>query len=197
MALPIRAGQAALAIHGFIACSVLVRLLGLAIALRSARVAPSTIRIYWLSGWAAQLLFALSAVLIARWIYHAHGTADANRYDSPEISPEWAVGWFLVPVANFVMPYVAMCQLVNRSFGRSSVAAETAPVRRWWLALLAGGILEYLGSPLAEREPMLAGMTLLAIGTALRIASAGFLLRIIGTVTAAQMQRCAPIRPPV
>jgi hypothetical protein len=44
---------------------------------------------------------------------------------------------------------------------------------------------------------MLAGMTLLAIGTALRIASAGFLLRIIGTVTAAQMQRCAPIRPPV
>ncbi|MEN9682329.1 MAG: hypothetical protein RLZZ427_80 [Pseudomonadota bacterium] len=196
MILPIRAGQAALAIHGFIACSVLVRLLGLAIALRSARVEPSTIRLYWLSGWAAQVLFALSAVLIARWIYHAHGTFNANRHDPSEISPAWAVGWFLVPVANFIMPYAAMRQLVNRSFGPGSVAAQAAPLRRWWLALLAGGILEYLGNPLAEREPMLAGMTLLAVGTGLRIISAWLLLRIIGAVTDAQIQRCAPIRPP-
>jgi len=60
----------------------------------------------------------LSWAVIVLWLIWQHGsTANlwARGYRDLKIRPGWAVGWWFIPFANYVMPLVAMfCRRISR-----------------------------------------------------------------------------------
>lgn len=138
------------------------------------------------------VLFLVSALLVAMWIYRAHANLFAAGLDNIEFTPGWSIGWFFVPFANLVMPFRAMRELWNASHGHTSfLGGETAPtVRIWWGCFLTGNILSYIGTrteliaPGAEGQTV--GLAIDAVATLITVAAAWFLLKIIRVVMDAQ-----------
>ncbi len=143
------------------------------------------------------LVALAAAAVIAAWIWRAHSNLRALGLDGLNYSPGWALGSFLVPFVNLVVPFQAMRELYNRSSGEEALfAAQSAQdVTSWWTAYLVGGtipaVLLFLKSigpatgihvvtpPAADGLMMLFALVLIAT-------AAFFLQRIIAAVTAAQ-----------
>jgi hypothetical protein len=47
------------------------------------------------------------------WIYRVNKNTHVLSTQTPEFSPAWAVGWFFIPVANLVQPYLVVSELYN------------------------------------------------------------------------------------
>ncbi|WP_443748136.1 DUF4328 domain-containing protein [Asticcacaulis solisilvae] len=47
------------------------------------------------------------------WIYRISKNTHAISTPKPSISPGWAVGWFFVPFASLVQPYIVVSELYN------------------------------------------------------------------------------------
>ena len=78
--------------------------------------------------WILGLLVAVAAFIA--WLYRARREAE-RLGGAPVWAPWWAVGGWLVPVANLVLPY-----LVVRDVRRASGPGPHAPVGRWWASAL-------------------------------------------------------------
>lgn len=136
-------------------------------------------------GWV--LFFIGSVIVVGMWIYRAQSNLVAAGFDL-EISPGWAVGWFFVPLANFVMPFRAMKQLMMRSEGYEDLGEvdTTNLLVPWWGTWLGGNIL----NSISERLPQLeSAFVIAAIGSAALVISAFLLMRIITTVTSMQVEK--------
>jgi Domain of unknown function (DUF4328) len=92
----------------------------------------------------ARLWLALLVVTIVLWLiwqHRAHTNLEALGAFGLEYSPRWAVGWWLIPIANLWKPYQ-----VNRELWKASGSVNdrlsllTWPVLGWWWAswILAG-----------------------------------------------------------
>lgn len=138
-----------------------------------------------------------SIVMIAMWIYRANQNLRTLGFTGLNYSPAWATGSFFVPVANLIVPFRAMRELCNRSFGESEYQAyETVPdVSSWWSCFVAGNLLQGLFlffrvisllTPFFFTAPPMANLLLGLFASLLLMASAFFLYRIIDAVTAAQ-----------
>ena len=94
------------------------------------------------------LVFFVSVVIVALWIYRAHANLRDAGMDGLEYTPGWAVGWYFVPLANLIMPFQAMRELWNASRGEEYQFAGVAPyeVKVWWAAWIGGGILSTVGT---------------------------------------------------
>lgn len=88
------------------------------------------------------LVLVVSFVVTLRWIYLAHVNARAFGADDMMGSPGWAVGWFFVPFANLVMPFLMMRELWKASAQPGDWQAASAPATLllWWLLSLASNI---------------------------------------------------------
>ena len=78
----------------------------------------------------------LSWAVIVLWLIWQHGsTANlwARGYRDLKIRPGWAVGWWFIPFANYVMPLVAMLELDRRSTP-DGVPRKASPLLGWWWA---------------------------------------------------------------
>jgi hypothetical protein len=140
----------------------------------------------------------ISPVIILLWIYRAHGNLRTIGVDSLNYSPGWAAGSFFVPIINLVVPFRAMRELCNRSFGESKYQAhESVPdVSSWWTCFVVGNLVQAflilqllieLLTPFFFTTPRIANALLGLFSSLLLIGSAFFLFRIIGAVTTAQM----------
>lgn len=94
-------------------------------------------------------------------------------------TPGWAAGWWLIPVANLVMPYRTVAELLHHSTGE----AEPPPwFAAWWGSFLGSAVLMGIGSVLATSTvdtTVEQGMYAMAVGAASHVVS-GFLgLRLI------------------
>ena len=91
----------------------------------------------------------LSWAVIVLWLIWQHGsTANlrARGYRDLKISPGWAVGWWFIPFANYVMPLVAMLELDRRSTP-DGVPRKASPLLGWWWAAwLASSTLPAIGA---------------------------------------------------
>ncbi len=54
-------------------------------------------------------------VVLMFWVYRVSQNAHEIADPEPTVSPGWAVGWFFVPVANLVRPYLVLSELYNAS----------------------------------------------------------------------------------
>jgi hypothetical protein len=87
------------------------------------------------------VLLVATAVLWLIWQHRSHANLEAFGVSGLEYSPRWAVGWWLIPIANLWKPIQ-----VNRELWKASGGVydwrllPTWPVLGWWWAswILAG-----------------------------------------------------------
>ncbi len=119
-----------------------------------------------------------SFIVVAMWIHRAHANLEAADLPALEYSPGWAIGWYVVPIANFFKPFQAMRELWHASHGAIGSYSDPAPglLWVWWLCWLLSNISGY-GETFSAADLVGVGMT---------IVSAGALLVIVNTVTERQ-----------
>ena len=77
------------------------------------------------------------------WILYAARNVRVLGAKAMKISPGWAVGWNLIPIANLVMPYFAMREIAQASVNASEWRTQSAGrlIGLWWPINIASGIL--------------------------------------------------------
>lgn len=87
-------------------------------------------------GFAAGLVGLVTEVLWLIWQHRAHKILHALRIPGLRFTPGWAVGWWFVPFANFVMPYQVNAELWRATAPRGSGSWKSTRVDRilpsWW-----------------------------------------------------------------
>lgn len=148
------------------------------------------------------VLFVAQAITIPLWIYRAWANLHAMRLQGLGYSPGWAAGSLFVPIAGLIVPFRAMRQLANRSYGEEEYHADTsvADVTSWWACYLGGLFVQFAtlfitivntigmvnGRFVAITAPEPVRILTTLFGVALLLGSAWFLRKIMGEITAAQ-----------
>ncbi|MDB5693573.1 MAG: hypothetical protein JWO81_2636 [Alphaproteobacteria bacterium] len=102
-------------------------------------------------------LFILPAcwILVGMWIYRTNANAHALGGDV-SITPGWAIGWFIIPFANLILPYQGVSETWLASHEMAGLDGEAGlPLLRWWWGLwIVSGFVGYAAFFLA-RDPEL------------------------------------------
>ncbi len=80
----------------------------------------------------AVLVFIPTAALFLTWIHRAGSNLQPLGTHGQRFSPGWAVGWWFIPIMNFLRPYQALAEI-----WRSTGGWPVAPVTWWWILWLA------------------------------------------------------------
>jgi len=132
-------------------------------------------------------LFLITAVAVLSWIYRANRNARAMGADDMMVTPGWAVGWFFVPLAHLVMPYVGVRDMWKASGQPRDWQFVATPllIPLWWAFWIASGILQNIAFMLSLQEPYRAAEAAdftEALSSLLAIPAALLLTRIIGGI---------------
>jgi len=123
------------------------------------------------------------------WQYRAHANLRALGADNLSYSPGWAVGWWFIPFANIVLPYLTVRELWKASDPDASAIdwkarGGAAIVAVWWTGRLATQGLFQSGS-IFTRE----SLTLSSTTTSSALFLAGDLVMIAWAVVAILLVR--------
>ena len=103
-------------------------------------------------------LVGLATVIVwVVWQYRAQSNLRPLGASNVKYSPGWAVGWWFIPFANFVMPYLTMRELAKASDPNAGAidwkASRTPPLQvLWWGAVLGIVILALAAVGLAPGQ---------------------------------------------
>ncbi len=61
------------------------------------------------------LVWLVIAVVFLRWTYLSNRNVRALGADGLEFTPGWAVGWYLIPIANLWKPHQALKEIFRAS----------------------------------------------------------------------------------
>jgi hypothetical protein len=86
------------------------------------------------------ILFVLAAVAVLAWLSRVVDNIPGLTGELPRFSPRGAIGWWFAPLANLVMPYQVVRDVVDR-LARARIAG--LPVLAWWLLYLFSNIASY------------------------------------------------------
>ena len=75
-----------------------------------------------------------SFFIIGRWFYVAAKINHLSGVEGLSVSPGWAVGWYFIPFANIVMPYISLRETFKASFNKVEWNIEKVPYvfPLWW-----------------------------------------------------------------
>lgn len=120
----------------------------------------------------ALLLLLPSGVMLLAWASRAIDNAPELHGGTPPWSPRWFLGWWFIPVANFVMPFRIIADL-NRRMAWSVGTAMTWLVVVWWLVLLFDRIVGQIifSSPADTLAQLRDGLVWTAVGAMVSISS--------------------------
>lgn len=131
-------------------------------------------------------------ILNANWVFRASSNAALAVPSDERIRPNWAIIWYVIPVASLWMPYRAMKQTWAASVG-GGVFESPVPgwFSFWWMAWVLLTIADGAGSnfgvsPTATPQEFMTGNLFLAITGVLWAVPAVLFLRIVREVTAHQ-----------
>jgi hypothetical protein len=89
------------------------------------------------------LFYVITGIVFLVWISRANANAHALGANDMSITPGWSVGWFFIPFANLVKPYINVREIWNASDSdpRDVSASGSAPliVSAWWALWLLSG----------------------------------------------------------
>jgi hypothetical protein len=87
------------------------------------------------------------------WQHRAQANLRALGASDVKYSPGWAVGWWFVPFANFVMPYNTMTELWKASGPHQGTAWRMQPTTRllpfWWGTWLLAAVISRAAAAIA------------------------------------------------
>jgi hypothetical protein len=76
------------------------------------------------------------------WQHRSQANLHAARLPELTYTPGWAVGWWLIPFANFVKPFQTVRELWKASAGDERWSQiKTWPIIGWWWAWWIGGVI--------------------------------------------------------
>ncbi len=79
------------------------------------------------------VIFAVSGILILKWIYRASYNVRQLGASGMAFSPGWSVGWYFIPVANLWKPYQAMKEIWEASASPQDWGTQVIPsLLPWW-----------------------------------------------------------------
>jgi hypothetical protein len=164
---------------------------------------------------ASLILWLGTIVAFSMWTHRAAMNLPALGARRLHYTPGWAVGWFFIPLANFVMPYFVAAEIWRESDPEQTdpqAAKSTSPlVSGWWFTYMAhavlpvlvgmvfGGIIGFLAVSRRHVAPQqvvnevnryLPSFMLMAlIGQALGVLAAGLAILYVHRVTANQQAK--------
>jgi hypothetical protein len=93
-------------------------------------------------------LMIITAIAFINWMWRAAKNNQALGRPNPRLGPGWAIGGWLIPLANFVIPVLVLQDIwrgsnasIPRGDMRWKIADRSALVGWWWAALLFGRVL--------------------------------------------------------
>jgi Domain of unknown function (DUF4328) len=145
------------------------------------------------------VLLVVTMVVWLIWQHRAHANLEALGVTGLEYSPRWAVGWWLIPVANFWKPFQ-----VNRELWKASAGVNDwrslltwSVLGLWWASWLLAGLLGRVAdgdrsgaeTPMALRSADIVGL----VQTGAMIASAVLAILLVRSVVARQDRLAAAV----
>jgi hypothetical protein len=90
-------------------------------------------------------------VVVGMWIYRASANAHAVG-KGLQVSPPWAVGWFVIPFANLWKPYESMSETWRISHDPTGWRRHRSPgaMKIWWAGWLIATISGNIGSRIVQ-----------------------------------------------
>ncbi len=169
-------------------------------------------------GAVASLVGVTVVVVWLIWQHHATANLWARGFPGLSTSPGWAVGWWFVPFANLVLPFLSVRELDRRSTGDGRDRGSGAALGWWWAAYLLatlGPAVAFIGVFTSQVSrwvdavdrgqgmiDMTSVMRELAVwtlaGAILRVAAAVLAMQVVWRITRAQedvVRRPLPSRP--
>ena len=112
------------------------------------------------------VLFWVSAFLVGRCTYRAMKNLYTINSKHAEMSPGWAVGWYVIPIASLFKPAEGMSQIVH---GTRHAVGETSPsnsrIPLWWTFWLLTNISASISGQLSKyADDLPLEITALALG---------------------------------
>lgn len=109
-------------------------------------------QLYLLILFANTVVSLTTVVFFAMWIYRAAANVVTADIPGFGFTPGWAVGWYFVPFANLVQPFVAMRQIWNASHSGGRDLDRGDPLLAfWWTLWLTSNISANISVQLSFR----------------------------------------------
>lgn len=98
------------------------------------------------------LVYIATYIAFLVWINKSNKNLRALGTEGMQFTPGWAVGWFFVPLANLIYPYMVVTELYLASGSRNNQgdswkASPSSPnIGWWWGALLIASFLNQISA---------------------------------------------------
>ena len=124
----------------------------------AAHAVPGLERSLHYAGYADPLIFILAAIVFVLFLRHAYRNVMQPVIANRRYSPRWTVIAFLIPVVNFVMPYLVLREVwkCSRTLVRAHVDGHWEDERRplllplWWISTTAAFVVMDIGTRLSN-----------------------------------------------
>jgi hypothetical protein len=134
------------------------------------------------------VMLLLTGVIWLVWQHRSQTNLHAARLRELTFSPGWTVGWWLIPLANFVMPFQTMRELWKASTGDERWwQLRTSPIiGSWWAAWLGANVLDRVAGAVtggaSTIDKVISGSRLFLFGEIVTISAGILALAIIRSV---------------
>jgi len=83
---------------------------------------------------ALSVLAIVNFILLMTWLFKATRFIGGKTNPALTISPGWAIGWWFIPIANFIAPFMVMTELYNASRTPENWNKRGLPILAilWW-----------------------------------------------------------------
>ena len=94
-----------------------------------------------------RIIGLVAAVACLIWLYRVHSNLPALGARNLEFTPEWAVGWWFIPIFHLFRPYQVVREIWQASdpgVSREDQTLEVGPSNAllgWWWALVVSGLV--------------------------------------------------------
>lgn len=146
----------------------------------------------FLSGYALHVVVYLAiGTLLIVWLWRMYAQIRALSGEPMRYRRGWVIAAWFVPLANLVVPYQLVKDLVAKS-GRP-LAGVTLP---WWLGFVSSVVLASAASEAYSAEAYTASYALYGLELLARAMSASALIQIVRHLTTAQQDRMPAVQSP-
>lgn len=150
------------------------------------------------------VLVIATVVVWLIWQHRAQANLRAVGVTELEYSPGWAVGWWMIPIANLWKPFQVNRELWKASGGvHDWRSLQTWPVLGWWWAswIVAGGLGRIAAGARSDAETPMALRSadiLDLLSTVVTVASAVLAILLVRSVLTRQdrLEPAIPVMPP-
>ena len=98
-------------------------------------------QLYWAVLISNSLVAITTIIFFSMWIYRAAANVVAAGVAGFDFTPGWSVGWYFIPFANLVQPFIAMRQIWNASHAGTDDLNRGHPILTlWWFSWLTSNI---------------------------------------------------------